>query len=86
MSDTCECIFHRYSTVYICGCGKLVSHSQADWDAHRLHPNGINIPSKRFKHGDNAASLFDRMHIEGLLPCGSDAYEAVCSALRQEAR
>ena len=77
----CDCIYHRYQTVYICGGGKLVSHSQADWDVHRLHPNGINIDSKWYKHDDTASKLFDRMTVYGLLPYGTNEFDTVYSRM-----
>jgi len=79
----CECLEHRYHVVTICGCGKLISHSQAECDEHRLHPNGINIPSEWYKHGDTASELFDRMSAYGLLPYGTEGFEAVYAVLAE---
>lgn len=79
----CNCIYHRYNTVYICGCGKLVSHSQEDWNEHRLHLNGINIPSKYFYHEDSVITFFDRLHIWGLLPYFDENYKTVYNAISE---
>lgn len=75
------CEFHRYQTVYICGCGKLVSHSQGAWNEHRLHPNGISIPIEYYRHDDTASTLFDRCHAYGCLPYFEDAFQTVYAAL-----
>lgn len=83
MESKTPCLYHRYETVYICGCGKLVSHSQGDWNDHRLHPNGINIPSYRFYHGDTVFTLFDRLHGYGLLPYFDPNYRTVYIAIAE---
>lgn len=79
----CDCIMHRYNTVYLCGCGQLISHSQGDWNDHRLHPNGINIPSEYYHHGDTAQTLFDRLQVYGCLPYGTPGYNAVYDAISE---
>ena len=57
----CECRYHRYHVVHICGCGEVISHSQADWDAHRHHnPQMRTIPSSLYRHGDTAETLLTR--------------------------
>ena len=77
----CDCIFHRYKTVYICGCGKLVSHSQSDWNEHRLHPNGINISSEYYWHEDTVLTLWDRLQAYGLLPYDDNNYSSICTII-----
>lgn len=77
----CECVFHRYNQVHICTCGELISHSQADFDAHRLHAGFINIEAIHYNHGDTASILFDRMQGYGLLPYGTPEFEKVYNVL-----
>ena len=36
MTD-CTCIYHRYTAVHICPCGQIISHSQDDWNLHKIH-------------------------------------------------
>ena len=51
----CECQYHRYHVVHVCGCGKLHSHSQADCDAHRrCTGESITLNSDQYVHGDTA--------------------------------
>lgn len=60
--NECECMFHRYTAVHICPCGAVISHSQGDWDEHRLHirdnPDGYEtFNSYIYEHGDTAEDL-----------------------------
>ena len=73
----CDCIYHRYKNVYICGCGKLVSNSQDDWSEHKLHKNGILIPSEYYWHDDTILTLWDRLSGYGLLPYFDDNFNDV---------
>jgi hypothetical protein len=70
-------MMHRYNTVYLCSCGKLVSHSQGAWNDHRLHPNGISIPARYWNHGETARELFDKLQAYGLLPYGTPGLDNV---------
>ena len=81
MQSNTPCIMHRYESVYICGCGQLISHSQGDWDEHRLHPIGISIPSEYYAHGDTAKDLFDRLSVYGELPYFDEGYRNVYNAI-----
>jgi hypothetical protein len=77
IESAAPCMMHRYNTVYLCSCGALVSHSQGDWNEHRLHTNGISIPARYWNHGESAAELFDKLQVYGLLPYGTVGYSAV---------
>jgi hypothetical protein len=71
------CVIHRYHVVHLCGCGKLYSHSQGDCNEHKLHPIGINIPSRFYNHGETAKQLLDKLQVYGLLPYGENGLNNV---------
>jgi hypothetical protein len=88
INSSCPCLAHRYHVVHICGCGELYTHSQGDCNDHRLHPVGIDIPSRFYNHGETARGLFDKLMVYGLLPYGAKGLENVYSSMaeREEAR
>jgi hypothetical protein len=62
----CECWFHRYHVVHICGCGQLIDHSQGAWDQHKFHGgNWETFPSELYRHDDTPESIRERARQEG---------------------
>lgn len=80
----CECPIHRYHVAHLCECGKVISHSQADWDAHRFHGEMINFSPEQYRHGDSFREVFDRLHARGTLPYGESSFERIYSILAEE--
>lgn len=79
----CECVIHRYHVAHLCSCGRVISHSQADWDTHRFHEHMINFEPKQYKHGDSFRDVFDRLSVAGTLPYGTPAFEAIYTLLAE---
>jgi hypothetical protein len=79
----CECEMHRYSVVHICECGRVISHSQGDWNTHKNHGAMLTTPSYHYQHGDTAKTLFDRLHAYGKLDYGSDAFRKIYDVIAE---
>ena len=75
------CLYHRYSSVYFCGCGELITNSQPQRDAHRTHPEGFLTDSINYQHGDTARDCFDRLSAYGLLPYEDKGFAAVYDSM-----
>ena len=57
----CDCIYHRYHVVHVCGCGALISHSQGDWNEHRLHEGEmVTLDSAKYQNGDTAETVVEK--------------------------
>ena len=78
----CTCLIHRYHVAHICICGKIISHSQADFNQHKNHGGLLNFDPVWYKHGDTVTTLWDRLHGYGLLdyfnPDYTEIYMALC--------
>ena len=58
----CECLIHRYHVAHICGCGKLISHSQAEMDQHRTHEGEwLDFDPDIYEHGDTADDILRKL-------------------------
>lgn len=61
----CQCSFHRYHVAHLClSHGKAITHSQADWDAHRSC-HLLDFDPSDWKHGDTTKTFIDRLYVSG---------------------
>ena len=73
----CECLIHRYHIAHICSCGKLLSHSQGDWEVHKNHKM-ISFNPIEYRHGTTAKEVYDRLIAFGyVLGGGTEEERAV---------
>ncbi len=66
--EGCTCKIHRYHVAHLCSCGRLISHSQGDWDSHKHHTAMIDVDPTWYRHGDTSDDTFGRLNAYGLLP------------------
>ncbi len=76
----CTCPLHRYKVAHFCACGRVISHSQADFDTHKFHGGLVNFDSRWYKHGDKPRDTWGRLNVMGLLPYFAEDYGNVWPA------
>ena len=92
MATECECWYHRYHVVHICGCGQLIDHSQGSWDTHKNCEGRMeDYPSCVYRHGDTPGTLRAR-YADGVLHHAVDSasvgthtfgVDPICKALNE---